>query len=337
MQDNVNELIKGKRSRRLNLALSVAALAFLAAVAWEHYRSSYKSESENVTLHPFGKGPQRPEGSPQMARTAGVPEQTASAPSVSVQVAPTAPTADSDGPAPPMDANGAFRLQEASSLLLSIGPNMMSGQRAQQSLVMLLELSPPLARMPRKQRMDLDVLAQLHTRPGRSDRMVELLHTNVGTEQVQRSRKFFADPALQLFLVRLDESTRLKYQEVQSLTDQVSLMTDWRQAALWEIAKVTHVWEVEEHLADVVGPAIMKSLGLPELSREKRRGLARNISVARMAHATAVLDDSRLWDLAQRLARMEVATPMEWAAQAFMSELPYVVQGFSERFRPPGG
>jgi hypothetical protein len=167
--------------------------------------------------------------------------------------------------------------------------------------------------------------------------MVELLHANVGAEQVQRSRKFFSDPAVHQFLVRLDESTRLKYQEVQSLAGQVSVMSDWRQTALWEIAKATHVWEVEEHVANVVGPAIMQSMGLPEISREKRRGLARNISVARIAHAIAALDDSRLWDLAQRLARPEVATPMEWAGQAFMSELPYVVQGFRERFRPPGG
>jgi hypothetical protein len=337
MQQGVNEVIKGTRSRRLNLALFFAAMAFLAAVAWEHYRSAYQSESENVTLHPFGKGPQRPESGPQPAYTASVPAQATSAPGARAQVAPTAPAADTDGPAPPMAANGAFRLQEASALMLAIGPNMMSGQRAQQSLMLLLELSPQLARMPRKQRLDLDVLAQLHTRPERSDRMVELLHANVGAEQVQRSRKFFSDPAVHQFLVRLDESTRLKYQEVQSLAGQVSVMSDWRQTALWEIAKATHVWEVEEHIANVVGPAIMQNMGLPELSREKRRGLARNISVARMAHATAVLDDSRLWDLAQRLTRPEVATPMEWAGQAFMAELPYVVQGFRERFRPPGG
>jgi hypothetical protein len=227
---------------------------------------------------------------------------------------------------------------EASTLLMSLGSSQLAGQRAQQSLQMLLDLAPSLARMPRRLRVDLDLLEQAAARPGRMARMSELLHENMGVEKIERSRKFFArDDAVQQFVARLDTAVMLKPQQVRQLADGVRQMSDWRQRAVMELASLTHVWGVESHLARVVLPALIAVVGVDQVEQPQAQALARDIALARVAHATAPLDDPRLWDLIQRISRPEIESTFDWGSQAYMGEMGQIVQLFGSRLRRPPG
>lgn len=342
----VSEAVRRRRIVQMRFGAVGAGIVFVAAVAWETYRQSMPT-TPPVTLHPFGTSPDQPARAPAPAFAASAPpEPAASAPST----LGTAPARNpggtlisegkdtrSDGPAPPYSASEGLKY-EASTLLMSLGSSQLAGQRAQQSLQMLLDLAPSLARMPRRLRVDLDLLEQAAARPGRMARMSELLHENMGVEKIERSRKFFArDDAVQQFVARLDTAVMLKPQQVRQLADGVRQMSDWRQRAVMELASLTHVWGVESHLARVVLPALIAVVGVDQVEQPQAQALARDIALARVAHATAPLDDPRLWDLIQRISRPEIESTFDWGSQAYMGEMGQIVQLFGSRLRRPPG
>lgn len=336
MEKDVIDAIRARRRARMSLVALLAGCVFLGAVGWEYQRQQAKQLDKSVSLHPFGTGPERPLRAAQPASVPVAPGASsvltpAAAPGAAAQQQSLALDGQAlRGPATEFAPSGPFVRQEASALLLAMGPNMLSGQRAQQSLELQLALLPGLASQPRKRRQDLEVLSHVHTAPGRVDRMTDLLQENLGLDKVQSSRKFFADLPVHQLMVRMDETMTLKGPDIQRLVDGVRRMSEWRQAAVLEITKVTRTWEIEAHLADSALPAISAWLALEPGDKLKHQAMARDISLARVAHATASLDDARLWDLLQRLSRVEVATPLEWAAHAFKAETSAIVHGFQQ-------
>lgn len=333
MEKDVNDAIRARRRARMGWIALVAGCVFLGAVGWEYQRQHARQLDKSVSLHPFGTGPQRPaQPAPEPAAPGASSAPTpATAPGTAAQQPIPAPDGQAlKGPAAEFAPSGPFVRQEASALLLAMGPNQLSGQRAQQSLELQLGLLPGLASQPRKRRQDLEVLSQVHTAPGRVDRMTDLLQENLGLDKVQSSRKFFADVPVHQLMVRMDETMTLKGPDIQRLVDGVRRMSEWRQAAVLEISKVTRNWDIELHLAESVLPSIALSMGLEVGDKLQHRTLARDISLARVAQATSALDDARLWDLLQRLSREEVTSALEWAAHAFKAETASVVQGFRQ-------